>query len=282
MKKRFKKIYIEITNVCNLNCNFCPKTSRTPEYMSESLYKKAIDESKQLAEEITLHVMGEPLLHPEIEKIIHYAQKQDVKINLTTNGILVHKYSQILLNKTIKRINFSIHSLNENYSEEDARKHLTQIIDFTKLAQKERTDLIIVYRLWNINNSANKNILDIIQTEFNTTLKDEKNKIGIEIKPNLYINYDESFNWPNVKNEVKNQTGYCLGLKTHIGILSNGIVVPCCLDNDGNIPLGNIKNNTLNEILNSKKSQDILNGFKERKLIEDLCKRCSYIQKFNK
>lgn len=282
MKKRFKKIYIEITNICNLNCAFCPKTSRTPEYMSESLYKKAIDESKPLAEEITLHVMGEPLLHPHIKKIIEYAENKDIKINLTTNGTLIEKHQSTSLNKTIKRINFSIHSLNSNYSNEDAKKYLNQIIDFTKIAQKERTDLIMVYRLWNINNSANKNILDIIQTEFNTTLKDEKNKIGIEIKPNLYINYDESFNWPNVKNEVKNQTGYCLGLKTHIGILSNGIVVPCCLDNDGNIPLGNIKNNTLNEILNSKKVQDIINGFKERRLVEDLCKKCSYIKKFNK
>jgi len=282
MKKRFKKIYIEITNVCNLNCNFCPKTSRTPEYMSESLYKKAIDESKQLAEEITLHVMGEPLLHPEIEKIINYAKEKDVKINLTTNGTLIEKYQTILLNKTIKRINFSIHSLNSNHSHEDAQKYLKDIIQFSKLAQKEREDLILIYRLWNINDTSNKNILDIIQTEFNTTLKDEKNKIGIELKPNLYINYDESFNWPNIKNEVKNQTGYCLGLKTHIGILSNGIVVPCCLDNNGNIPLGNIKNNTLNEILNSKKAQDMIKGFKERNLVEDLCKRCSYIKKFEK
>lgn len=282
MRKRFKKIYIEITNICNLSCDFCPKTERAQEFMSLELFEKALDESKPLTEEITLHLMGEPLLHPKIKNIIELTEEKEIRINLTTNGTLIQKHSQTLLNKTIRRINFSIHGLKSNYSTQEQEEHLSNIIAFTKIAQEEREDLIIIYRLWNINESSNEKIIKTIEEEFDVKIDSEIKKKSVKIKNNSFIHYDESFDWPNPKDEIRTEHGYCHGLSTHIGILSNGTVVPCCLDNNGNIPLGNIKETGLEDILAQRRAQDMIRGFRERKLVEDMCKKCKYIKRLEK
>jgi len=250
--------------------------------MSLELYKKTIKESKPLTEEVTLHIMGEPMIHPKIEKIIKFTESEDVRINLTTNGTLVKENHDILLNKSIRRINFSIHGLKSNFSKVDQKKHLKNIIEFTKLAQIEREDLIIIYRLWNINDDSNKEIIKTIENEFAVKLSEENKKISIKIKNNSFIHFDNSFQWPNPKDVVRSKVGYCHGLSTHIGILSNGTVVPCCLDNNGNIPLGNIKDNTIEEILGFERATKMKKGFQERKLIEDMCQKCTFIKRLEK
>ncbi len=282
MRKRFKKIYIEITNVCNLDCSFCPKTSRKPEFMPLDLFQKTILEAKELAHEITLHIMGEPLIHPQIEEIIKLAEENEVPINLTTNGIFTKKYSKLLLNKTIRRVNFSIHGIKSNFSKEEQEKYLKEIIDFTKLAQETRDELIIIYRLWNINDNSNKDVINIIENEFDVKLEEESKKISMKIKNNAYIHYDNSFEWPDPKKEVRSEKGYCHGLSTHIGVLSNGTIVPCCLDHNCNIPLGNINKNTIVEILSHRRAQDMKKGFSERKLVEDMCKKCTFIKRLER
>lgn len=282
MKKRFKKIYVEITNVCNLNCNFCPKTKRKAKFMDLKLFEKTIKEANPLCDEITLHLMGEPLIHPQIKEIIELANKENVKINLTTNGTLIEPHLNLLINKTIRRINFSIHGLKSNFTEEKGIEYLKKIIEFTKVAQEEREDLIIIFRLWNSHDSSNEIILKTIEEGFGIKLKDEVRKISSKIKNNSYIHYDNSFEWPSLKNNIRSEKGYCHGLSTHIGILSDGTIVPCCLDNDGNIPLGNIKENTILEVLNFERTKNMIKGFKERKLIENLCKRCTYIERLER
>ncbi len=273
MSKRFKKTYIEITNVCNLDCDFCPKTKRKPEFMSLELFKKAIKED--LSDEITLHIMGEPLLHPKIKKILDFAEEKDIRINLTTNGTIIQDY---LLSKAIKRINFSIHGIIANFSEEKQEKHLKKIIELTKITEEKRKNMIIVYRLWN--NRDVESTIKRIEKEFNTKIKERTG--GMRIKDNVSIHFDDLFEWPNPKNRIRSETGYCHGLGTHIGILVDGTVVPCCLDNEGVISLGNIKDNTIAEILNTQRTKAMKKGFQERKLVENLCRRCTYIERFEK
>ncbi len=268
--------------MCNLNCHFCPKTKRESGFMSFDLCKKAILESKDLADEITLHVMGEPLLHPDIEKIILFAEAEGVRINLTTNATLVAKYQDLLLNPTIRRINFSVHGLKVNYSSEEQQRILHEIISFTKLAQEERDDLILIYRLWNINDESNRLLLDQIEQEFNISLEEGVKKISMRIKNNVYIHYDNSFDWPDPKGEVRSERGYCHGLTTHIGILVDGTVVPCCLDNNGNIPLGTITEKKLVSILADSRAMAMKKGFQGRKLVEDLCKKCTFIKRLER
>ncbi len=282
MKKRFKKIYIEITNTCNLSCNFCPKTKRRPEFMSLELFDKITEEAKSLCEEISLHIMGEPLSHPQIKEIIRLSERKGVEINLTTNGTMIKEHMGTLLNKTIRRINFSIHGIKANYSEGEQEVHLKNIIEFTKLAQKKREDMIISYRLWNINDDSNKKIIKMIEEEFGATIKEETRKISTKVNKNLYIHYDESFKWPNPNDEIRSEKGYCHALSRYIGILSNGTVVPCCLDNNGNIPLGNVKEDSIEKILSGERAEGMRKGFEKRMLVEGLCRKCTYIKRFEK
>lgn len=282
MRKRFKKIYIEITNICNLNCDFCPKTKRSLKFMNFDIYKKAIEESRNLSDEVTLHIMGEPLLHPKLEEFILFANKMNVRINLTTNGTLISQVSALLLNPTIRRINFSIHSLKSNYPPNKQKEHLQNIIKFTKIAQKTREDLLIIYRLWNSGDESNKGIIKTLEQEFDVILTTSEKKISAKIKNNVYIHFDNLFEWPDPTDEIRTNRGYCHGLSTHIGILCDGTIVPCCLDNNGTISLGNIKDNTIKEVLSFKRAQDMIKGFRERKLVEDMCKKCTYIKRFEK
>ena len=282
MLKKFIKIYIEITNVCNLNCTFCPKTNRVPEFMSLDLFKKAVDEAKPLCKKISLHVMGEPTLHPKFNEIIKYAEKENVMIHLTTNGTnIVDKYES-LINPIIQKINFSIHSLKNNLKKEEFEKKIDDILEFTKYAQEKRDDLIIIYRILNITDILNKDIIQIIEKSFNLKVEVNNNNKSSKLIKNTYTQYEGLFNWPRDNNKINSNTGYCHGLNTHIGILSNGTVVPCCLDNEGTINLGNIKDNTLIEILDSNKAITIKKGFQERKLIEKMCQKCTYINRLQR
>lgn len=282
MGKRFQKIYVEIANICNLNCDFCPKTIRAPQFMDFNLYKNIILQAEPLTDEITLHIMGEPLMHPQIKEIIEFAQNNNVRINLTTNGTLIKEHSKLLLNKTIRRVNFSVHGLKANFELNEQKAYLKNIIEFTKLAQTEREDLIVIYRLWNVDGDSNGDVIKIIEDEFEVKLEEETKKVSAKIKNNAFIHYDKSFEWPDSKDDVRTDRGYCHGLSTHIGILSDGTVVPCCLDAQGHIPLGNVLNNSIEEILLTKRAKDMKKGFQDRRLVEELCTKCTFIKRLER
>ena len=101
-----------------------------------------------------------------------------------------------------------------------------------------------------------------------------KNEKNIKINPHIYVDKDNEFIWPSINNHKS--CGYCHALKTHIGILVDGTVVPCCLDSDGIINLGNIFTNTLEEIINSPKYQKLKKSFQDRNPSEELCKSCTF------
>lgn len=106
-------------------------------------------------------------------------------------------------------------------------------------------------------------------------LKKDKN---IKISSTIYVDKDNEFKWPQLSNN--NSCGYCHALKTHIAILSDGTVVPCCLDAEGIINLGNIYTTSLEEIINSKRYQTLKKSFQDRNPSEQLCKSCTFKLKF--
>jgi len=287
MPKKFNKIYVEITNICNLDCTFCKKTKRDLTHMPLSLYENILNEIKPFTDKITLHVLGEPLLHPNFKDIILKTKISGLKINLTTNGTLIDKHKETLLNNSIYQINFSVHSLINNFKKEDLLIHLKNIINFIKTAKLKRPDLICCFRLWN-KGIDNSKVLDFISKDFNPNInlteiinlnKDTK---SISLDDNVFIHFDSEFIWPDINSHFESENGYCHALKTHIGILSDGTVIPCCLDVDGLNSLGNIKDASLKQILNSDIAITLKDGFKNRRLISKLCKNCSYIKRLKK
>lgn len=287
--KRFKKLYIEITNVCNLSCEFCPTTKREPRFMGVEEFKYILDEVKDYTDYIYFHVKGEPLLHPNLSAFLDIAYEKGFKANITTNGTMIKERKDILMNKPgLRQINISLHSLEGNPSYNNGDKYMDYILDFIEEAKETKT-LIIALRLWNLssiakdNGNKNKYILNRLEEalRFKYNLADDLSPSrGIKIRDRLYLNEDIEFTWPDLNNELYSENGFCYGLRDQLGILVDGTVIPCCLDGEGKINLGNIYKEDLSIILQKDKFKNIYNGFSNRNVVEDLCKRCGYRIKF--
>lgn len=282
--KNFRKIYIEIINICNLKCSFCPEGKREKSYMSIENFKEVINKIKGYTKLIALHIKGESLLHPNLKEILEICEDEGIQVNITTNGTLLKDKVDILaLYNSVRQINISLHSINinENNEKYNTYTYVKDVLDSVKKI-KEKSDIIISYRFWNLEkieeNDENIDILRLLEDEYNkkNLIQKLKNQKFEELDKNIFINQDIKFEWPNLENEVISEKGTCMGLKNQIGILVNGDVVPCCLDQNGDIKLGNIFSQDLEEILKSDLAQKILKGFNENKIIHKLCKRCGF------
>lgn len=267
----FKKIYVEITNICNMNCSFCSKDNRKKEEISLENFGIILDKIKPYTSYIYLHVKGEPLLHSKIDEILKISKEKEFMVNITTNGTLLDKQKEVLVNDTsIRQINVSLHS---NINDEE---YIEKVIRSTNYIIS-KTNIVFSFRLWNITDKSvnNNKIINALENHYNIKIPNNMN--NIKLRNNLYLNFDEVFNWPNLKNNIYNKYGRCYGLKSHIGILVDGTVIPCCLDSNGVINLGNIFESNLDEIINSNRYQTILNNFKDNKKCEELCRHCDFI-----
>lgn len=283
---KFKKIYIETTNICNLSCNFCPKTKREYGFMKKEDFEIIINKIKGYTNYIYLHLMGEPFLNKNLEDFLKIAKESEIKVNITSNGTLIDNVKDILLKDNHPRqINFSLHSFEANENDIDFNEYIKSVLEFINEANK-KTDIICSLRLWNIDteelkadNNLNSRILKLIEDilELDLDLKEElKSKKQLKLKDKVYLNMAEKFSWPDSKIELISDEVFCYGLRDHVGILVDGTVVPCCLDSEGNIPLGNIFEDNFKDIIESEKAVKIYEGFSNRKAVEDLCKRCGY------
>jgi len=277
--KKYKKIYIEITNICNLNCSFCSKTTKEKKNMSLSEFKQILEKIKDYTNYIYLHIKGEPLLHPQVIEFIQEAGKYNLKVNLTTNGTLFKEKAKALGTcNNLNKINFSLHS------ENDKEKYLEDIFDNIKYLSSNTT---VIYRLWTLQNNVldekSTKIVERIKSYYHLpqeTVDKIKKDNNIKINPQIYVDKDNEFIWPKINSHKS--CGYCYALKTHIGILVDGTVVPCCLDAEGIINLGNIYQQELSEIIESDRYQKLKKSFQDRKPIEELCKSCRYKEKNTK
>ena len=289
--KKFKKIYIEITNICNLKCDFCPTTKRKNEEMTVENFQIILQKIKPFTNHIYLHVKGEPLFHSNIKKLLNLAHNMEFNINITTNGTLISEYTDFFSNEVQPRqINFSLHSFDNTHDTITPNKYLKDIFLFSDsilLSKKTYVSL----RLWNFNkddkNSQNWEKNNYILKEIEKHFKLEYEiahlltpGIGLKIGEKLYINSDYEFIWPTLDTTYFEEKGFCYALRNQIAILVDGTVVPCCLDNDGIINLGNIFKTEFSEILKNKKTLDIYNGFSQNNAVEELCKKCQFKEKF--
>lgn len=275
--KRFKKVYIEISNVCNLNCSFCPGTKRTAKIMTEAEFKTVIQKVAPFTDYVYFHLLGEPLLHPKLESFLKIAEENGLKVIITTNGTLLKDKMDILLNsKSHYKTVISLHSFEANQNQ-NFNDYINDCLDYAKTAEGEK---IVVLRLWNNGgeDTLNQNILEKIESRFPAPWRDTRG--GKQIGNNIYIQFGDKFDWPDIESSNESDTAFCYGMRDQIGILSNGTVVPCCLDNNGEINLGNIFESDLKDIINSDRALNIYNGFSNRKACEELCKKCSFARKF--
>lgn len=268
-----KRIYIEITNRCNLKCDFCKDTNKEKKDMSLNDFEYILKQINPICNYIYLHIHGEPLLHPYFEDILNLCDEYNMHIQLVTNGTLLFKYPNILNHKSIRRLSISFQSIEYSNIDIDELMNITfKLIEDIKYKDNQYIQL----RFWRSDQyqlARTSLALNKISEHYNI------DNIKDKLTNNTYISMNNMFDWPNL-NDEKEEYGTCLGSLNQFGILVDGTVVPCCLDVNGDINLGNIFENSFIDIINSNKVKNIQEAFRNNKLIEDLCKSCSYRKRF--
>lgn len=273
----YNKVYVEITNICNMNCSFCHGHKREPRQMSTQEFSYILDKLTECTKYIYYHLMGEPLVHPQLPHFIKMARERGYKSIITTNGTLLGRLGGELVSSGVHKVNISLHSF-EDGSDEDYRQYISELAEFSKSAARQ--GVIVVFRLWNKGFDGGRNEIALNLLKENISGDWAENTRGIRICDKIYLEWGERFEWPDEDAEIKGDRFFCYGLKDQFGILSDGTVVPCCLDSDGVINLGNIFNEDIKNILNSKRAEALVEGFRCGKASEDLCKKCGYAQRF--
>ncbi len=274
------KAFLEITNVCNLSCSFCHKTKRPPAFMSREQFAHAAKKLRPYADYLYFHLMGEPLLHPDIGDFFKIADELGFKVIITTNGTLLDKRaSELISAPSLHKVSISLHSFEGNGGEGQGAldRYLDTCFDFCSKAAER--GIISVMRLWNIGGEDNLNGYIISRMhEYFDRGENEWLQIysGYRIKEKIYLEWGERFDWPDESGAYVGESISCFGLRDQVGVLVDGSVVPCCLDADGRITLGNIFEMSLEEILSSERAKSLRASLERRSVKERLCLHCGY------
>ena len=276
--KRFRKIYLEISNLCNLSCSFCPGTKRKKHTMTEEEFAFLLPKLRPYTDFLYFHLMGEPLLHPKLGRFLELAYGFGFKVILTTNGTLLHKQQSVLLSSPgLHKVNISLHAFEANDPNMPFSEYLEHCFRFGQAAEGK---LITVYRLWNGGGAEklNEDILNTMKSFFPKPWIEERR--GIRIGEKVFLEYGDKFDWPDLSAEEGGSQVFCYGLRDQLGVLCDGTVVPCCLDHEGDLALGNLFTQDLQDILQSERAQAIYHGFQCRNAAEELCRKCGYARRF--
>lgn len=279
----FDRVYVEVTNSCNLRCSFCPGTRRPATAMTLDFFTFVLDQVRSLTKQVCLHVMGEPLTHPQFPDLLDLCAQAGLAVNLTTNGVLIDHFRNVIVNAAaVRQVNFSLQALGTS------RPRLDAVLAFCRHALASRPELYLNLRLWNLDSlhsqSTNEkadellgHIARYLDIPMPTITPGRKSR---KLLGRLYLHQDTRFVWPGQGNTVERRHGYCHALSSHFAILADGQVCPCCLDADGVLVLGNVRNSSLPDILRSPKAMAMRHGFARGELVEQTCRQCTYCRRF--
>jgi radical SAM protein with 4Fe4S-binding SPASM domain len=289
--KPLEKIYLEITNECNLACPFCPPHTREAAFMSREDFTTILAKIRGKSKFLYFHVKGEPLLHPDLGEFTDLAGESGFAVNLTTNGSLLASRANELYGKVhLARLNVSLQSLASIPKErraDELASTLAAADEIRKANLATNPDFLVSYRIWTLDDeeitrmvlSAIASFYRVEETALRATLA---KKNGAVITRGAALHTAETFDWPDTKGADYGTAGFCRGLRDQAGILVDGTVVPCCLDGNGEINLGNILREGWDEIMQSQRARDLFQGFSDRHAIEPLCQHCGYRTRFSR
>jgi len=287
---KFYRIYIELTNVCGLSCSFCPTKVLPSKEMDLSFFESIIVQAKAYTSEIACHVVGDPLTQSNLHDYLDIIHKHGLKAMLTTSGYFLKKHTyDTLFHPCVKQINISLNSFNKNDTSLTFDQYISPIFALCNAKLEREEELFINLRVWNLDEmmserTFNETLFGKLSSFFDVELNldgiyKERPK-SIRLASKILVHFDNYFEWPSLKNKIYGD-GTCQGLQSHVAILASGTVVPCCLDCDGVVELGNLHTESLDEILTSKRARAMIEGFKVGKASEELCQKCSYKDRFN-
>ena len=309
------RCYIEVTNVCNLNCDFCPKHRRQNRQLTIEEFDLLTDKIRGRVIFLYFHLMGEPLLHPLLPDFIRIAREKGFRTVLTSNGTLLDKALN-LLSSLPHKVQLSLHS-HESNGKGKLDEYINKVMQFAIPAAEQGT--CVVLRLWNQGGreSENEQVMQLLEQYVKKPWRERPD--GYRLCDNLYLEFDRKFQWPTTQeppssspegeglldsidplNDVFEQKEvtknsslggspmlitseyvpkrgtevFCKALHKQIGVLADGSLVPCCMDHNGDIILGNLFTQSLDEILDSPRAKAMIEGFRHHKATELLCRNC--------
>lgn len=267
-----KRVYLEITNSCNLNCPFCTNDKGNG-FLTLQEIDDYLNQIKPFCNYIYLHILGEPTLHSNFNEILDLLDKKAFSLQLVTNGTLLHKYPNILTHKCLRKLSISIHSINNIDIDDKYFETINKLIH-------ENTNSYIELRFYDKENldTKLKDYLNYLKHEFSFEITPKLN--SYKLKQNTYVYFEELFKWPNINDPYLSDIGTCHGAIDMIAINSNSDVTICCLDPKAINSIGNLKKQTLNDILDSDVYKQYVLDFKDHKLTSKLCQKCSYRLRF--
>lgn len=278
------RVYIEITNRCNLACDFCHGTKRPLGTMPPEDFRRIAEKLRGETSYLYLHVLGEPLLHPQLKELLAIAGELGFRVCLVTNGTLLHKRrEELLAAKSLHKVSVSLHSFEGNGGAGDLPAYLQQVWEVS-LPLSER-GVLCALRLWNegtaprLNGAVEAFLSQRIGRDVESLPRDARG--NRTLRPNLFLERAERFGWPDL-NAPESGANFCHGFTRQLAVLWDGTVTPCCLDSEGDIPLGNLLSQPLEEILQGERAAAMAAGFAARKPTEELCRRCGYARRFLK
>ena len=289
--RRYRRAYVEISNICNLKCDFCPTVDRQNAVMDLIQFEKIARDVQPFVDEICLHLMGEPLGHPDFAGFVDVCARIALPVSVTTNGTLITgARREALLHPIVRQVNVSVQSYEANFGDKDPKAYLSRVFAFTREALEKRPDLYINYRLWDLDDPAAKSdrngrVRTAIEAEFGVSFDafkvDVRRRKGHNLVGRLSVHFDSRFTWPSPTLPVRSTEGFCHGLSSHFGVHADGTLVPCCLDKEAAVSLGNCHDRPVAELLESPKAVAIRDGFARGELVDDLCQRCPFISRFD-
>lgn len=284
---KFYRAYVELTNICGLACTFCPPKTTPNTTMSPELFESVLLQLAPYTKEIACHLMGDPLTLSNLKSYLDLAHTHGFKVNLTTSGFLIGRHDHAtLFHPAVRQLNISLNSYDKNSTRIALDDYLEPILALCRTKLTEAPELFINLRLWNLDEPQsdavyNRELFARFDAYFGTAVTDHTGteKASIRLDNRVLIHFDRYFRWPSLQDEIVGD-GPCHGLISQVGILADGRVVPCCLDGEGIMTLGNLARTPLAEILNTPRACAIRDGFKASRAVEELCRRCHYKTRF--
>ena len=272
---KFYRIYIELTNICGLHCSFCPTKNLPNTTMDLEFFESVVQQAKVFTNEIACHVVGDPLTLSNLGDYLDIIHKYKMKAMLTTSGYFMKKHTyETLFHPAVKQINISLNAFNKNDTSITFEQYMKPILNLCHEKVKQKRELFINLRMWNLDEGMsekdfNRELFNLLEATFDVKLdlnslnpKEQKN---IRLENKVLLHFDNYFEWPSLTNQNYGH-GSCQGLSSHVAVLASGSVVPCCLDSEGVMTLGDLHEKPLNEILYETRATVMREGFKVGKM----------------
>ena len=280
----FNRVYLEITDVCNLHCAFCPGTQRPRRFLTAEEFRLLAGRLRPWTDYLYLHVLGEPLLHPALAQLLAIAGELGFHVCLVTNGTLLARRLPLLRTAPcLHKLSVSLHSFEANGRADSLTAYLDEVWHACEVLSQR--GVLCALRLWNEGGMAENNA-DILRhfedkcgQKMDNILPDRRG--NLTLRPRLFLERAEKFDWP-APDAAERPVEFCHALHRQLAVLCDGTVVPCCLDGEGRMALGNLFSQNLEDILHSDRAREIRAGFRARRPAEELCRRCGYAQRFSR